>query len=624
MATYLRLLKYVLPYWRKVVLLFITVTIFASLSGISLTLIQPFLRIVLYDNTQTEAVAPVDVDTPAASSETAGGIPLPAFVERMRDDGQRWFESHMYAGDARSRLNRLCIVLVLLFLTKNLFGYIQTYLTEYLEQTVLQRIRDRVYGHLQNLPLSYFEREKTGHILSRITNDVTAMRGAIVGAAASLIRNGLMTLIALVIVLMVSWKLSLLTFVIVPLNAVLVGMIGKKLKKRSFKTQEGMADVTAFIDENVSGMRVVKAFNMGDYERQRFEKLNLNYMRRYLRMKLWGAIASPTSELIGAASIIVILWYGGNLVLDGRLRPENLVLFIGAMAWVVTPVKNISKLNNLVQECQAAGARVFMLLDLKPEPIEETAGAPAASFERSIRFDRVSFEYVPGVPVLRDINLEVRPGEVVALVGPSGAGKSTMVDLIPRFYDPTGGRILFDGVEARELNLRSIRAMMGIVTQEVILFNDTVRNNIAYGLDDCPLERVVAAARAANADEFIRQLPNGYDTVIGERGTQLSGGQRQRISIARAILKDPQVLIFDEATSALDTQSEILVQEAIDRLLQGRTTFVIAHRLSTVQHADKILVMDEGVVREFGDHDQLMRADGLYKELYSLQFGLVS
>ena len=619
MATYLRLLKYVLPYWRKVILLFVTVTIFAALSGISLTLIQPFLKIVLYENVETTDTASSTIDAPGRQ-----GIPLPAVAEEALATAQTWFSEHMYAGDAQSRLSRFCLILILLFVVKNLFGYLQTYLTEYLEQKALLAVRNDVYGNLQNLPISYFEREKTGHILSRLTNDVSRMHSAIVGVAASIIRNGLMTLIALGIVLMISWKLSLLTFVIVPLNAILVGIVGQRLKKRSSRTQEGMAEVTALIEENVSGMRVVKAFNMGEYEQRRFENFNLGYMRQYLKMKLWGAVASPTSELIGAMSIVAILWYGGNQVLSGAITAENLILFVGAIAFVVTPVKAISRLNNVVQECIAASDRVFELMDTEAEPIRETANSPRATFDDAIRFENVSFEYVSGKPVLKDINLDVNPGEVVALVGPSGAGKSTLVDLIPRFYDTSLGRITFDGSDIRDINLRSLRDMMGIVTQEIILFNDTVRNNISYGVEECSDEDVAAAARAANADEFIRELPNGYDTVIGERGTQLSGGQRQRISIARAILKDPQVLIFDEATSALDTQSEILVQEAIDHLLEGRTTFVIAHRLSTIQHADKILVLDEGVVREFGTHDELIQANGMYKKLYSLQFGLVS
>lgn len=620
MNSYLRLLKYVLPYWRRLLLLFLTVILFASLSGVSLTLIHPFLKIVLY---RDEGVSGgrTAAETPVSATQ---GIPLPEIIETIKTGAQGWFEARIYAGDARARLFRFCVILVVLFFVKNIFGYLQTYLTVYLEQRVLFRIRNDAYGHLQILPLSFFEREKTGHIISRLTNDVSMLQGAVIGVAASVIRNGIMALIGLFVVLAVSWKLSILTFTIVPVNLALIDMIGRKLKKRSYRTQEGMAEMTAVLDESISGMRVVKAFNMGEYEKRRFEKYNLGYTLQYLKMKLWGAVASPTSELLGTFSIVAILFYGGNLVLSGTLTPENLILFVGAMIWVVTPVKNLGKLNTSIQESLACADRVFAVMDVAPEPGESAAKARKARFEESIRFESVDFEYVPGRPVLKNISFSVQPGEVVALVGPSGAGKTTLVDLIPRFYDPTSGRILIDGVDIGEFDLKSLRSMMGMVTQEVILFNDTVRNNIAYGMQDCPLEKIIEAARAANVHDFITTLSNGYDTVIGERGSQLSGGQRQRISIARAVLKNPQVLIFDEATSALDTESEILVQEAIDRLLKGRTTFVIAHRLSTVQSADRILVLEDGEIREIGTHSELIDSNGVYKRLYDLQFGLVS
>lgn len=619
METYSRLLKYVLPYWRKLILLFVTVTLFASLSGVSLTLIQPFLRIVLYgdDGVPVENVEPAQGDSPQ-------GIPLPESIERVKNSAQGWFETRIYAGDAKERLLRFCMILVALFFVKNIFGYLQTYLTVYLEQSVLFRIRNQVYAHIMMLPLSFFEREKTGHIISRMTNDVNRLEGAVIGVAASVVRNGLMTVIGLIVVLAVSWKLSVLTFTVVPINLLLINFIGQKLKKRSHRTQEGMADMTAVLDESIAGMRVVKAFNASGYEEARFSKFNFKYMRQFLKMKLWGAVSSPTSELLGAFSIVVILFYGGNLVLTKSISPENLVLFVGAMIWVVQPVKNLSKLNNTVQESLACAQRVFTILDTKTEPVDLTGVTREAMFEKEIKFESVTFEYVPDRPVLRHIELTARPGEVVALVGPSGAGKSTLVDLIPRFYDPAQGRILIDGIDIKEIGLKSLRSLMGIVTQDVILFNDTVRNNIAYGMRECDMDRVIAASKAANAHEFISALPNGYDTVIGERGTQISGGQRQRISIARAILKDPQILIFDEATSALDTESEILVQEAIDRLLKGRTTFVIAHRLSTVQNAHKILVLEDGEIREVGTHKELVDSNGVYKRLYDLQFGLVS
>jgi subfamily B ATP-binding cassette protein MsbA len=618
MNTYLRLLKYVLPHWRKLVLLLVTVILFASLSGVSLALIHPFLKIVLYGDDGMPGVS-----APQTAAGSTEGIPLPQSVEKIKNSAQAWFEARIYAGDAKTRLLRFCVILVLLFLVKNVFGYLQTYLTVYLEQQVLSRVRNDVYGHIQILPMSYFSREKAGHIISRLTNDVSMLQGAVIGVAASVVRNGFMTLTGLLVVLLVSWKLSVLTLIVLPINLVLVELIGRRLKKRSYRTQEGMAEMTAVLGETISGIRVVKAFNMGDYEKRRFEKYNLRYIQQYLKMKLWGAVSSPTSELLGTFSIVVILFYGGNLVLSGRLTPENLILFVGAMIWVVTPVKNLSKLNSSIQESLACANRVFSIMEIETEPMDTPGARKISGRVDEIRFDSVSFEYVPGRPVLKDICFSVRRGEVIALVGPSGAGKTTLVDLLPRFYDPTAGRILVDGTDIREIDLKSLRSMMGMVTQEVILFNDTVRNNIAYGARESSNDKIIEAAKAANAHEFIVEMPKGYETMIGERGTRLSGGQRQRLSIARAILKNPEILIFDEATSALDTESEILVQEAIDRLLEGRTTFVIAHRLSTVQSANRILVIEDGEIREVGTHAELMGSNGVYKRLYDLQFGLV-
>jgi subfamily B ATP-binding cassette protein MsbA len=608
MNTYRRLLGYVRPYWKRLILLSVTVTLFASLSGVSLTLIPPFLRVIL------------DRDPPAAGAAVTGeGLSLPAWIEETRVAVKTSFEGWMYAGDADERLARFIVVLIALMLAKNVFGYIQTYFTEYLEQRVLFRIRRDVYAHILDLPLSYFDRERSGHLISRVTNDVAMLHGAVIGVAASVMRNVLMTLLAVLIILTVSWRLTLLVVCIIPVNVLLVDLVGRKLRRRSHRAQEGMADMTASLEETIGGVRLVKAFGTHEHEERRFSRYSSRHMMQFIKMKMYAALSAPTSELLGTTSFAVVLWYGGHRVLAGGIAAENLVMFVAAMLFVITPLKNLSKLSTVVQQATASAERVFNLLDVAGEPVER--GGREAVFERELRFERVDFEYLRGEPVLRDVSVAVARGEVVAIVGSSGAGKTTFVDLIPRFYEASGGRITIDGVDTREMSLASLRGLMGIVTQDTILFNDTIFNNIAYGSPNAPREAVEAAARAANAHDFIAGFARGYDTVVGDRGAQLSGGQKQRLAIARAILRDPQILIFDEATSALDSESERLVQDAMDRLLAGRTTFVIAHRLSTIRHADKILVLDRGRLTEYGTHDELLARRGVYHRLYQLQFG---
>jgi subfamily B ATP-binding cassette protein MsbA len=467
------------------------------------------------------------------------------------------------------------------------------------------------------LPLSFFDREKTGHLISRITNDVTNLRGVVVGSLASIVQNGLMAVIALTIVFLTSWKLSLLAFILLPTNVLLIGVISRKLRKKSMRAQERMADMTSVLQETISGVRVVKAFGMEEFEKKKFNAFNRRYFKEYLRMRRLAEFASPTSETLGTIAAVVLIWYGGKLVLSENLDPANLMLFIGAMLWVISPIKNLSKLNSTINEGLASGDRVFQVLDIASEH-EESGTEEIGDFRDEIVFEHVTFSYGNDIDVLRDVSFRIKRGEVVAVVGPSGAGKSTVADLLPRFYRPTGGRILLDGVDIAHASIASLRSLMGIVTQETILFNDTIFNNIAYGMEDCPEEAVVRAAEAANAHEFILAAPQGYRTIIGDRGVQLSGGQRQRIAIARALLKNPKILILDEATSSLDVESETLVQEAIDRLMKGRTNFVIAHRLSTIRNADRIIVIEDGRIRQIGTHEELIGEEGIYRKLYHM------
>jgi subfamily B ATP-binding cassette protein MsbA len=607
-SIYIRLLTYLKPFWNRVIILFICTTIFASLSGISLTLITPFLHIIFGNES---------VESPEQAEEQHG-IPLPDSFESAIERVKNGTAEFLYRGEPIERLGRFCLILLVLMIIKNVFGYIGTYMTVSLEQLVLYNLRNNLYGRLQNLPMSFFDRQKTGHLISRITNDVTNLRGAVVGSLASVVRNGLMALIAFVIVFYTSWKLSILTIVLVPLNILLIGVISRKLRKGSRRTQERMADVTSVLQETISGVRVVKAFGMEAFEKKKFGLSNLLYLREYLKMRRFAELASPTSETLGTMASVVILWYGGRLVIAENLDPAQLMMFVAVMLWVVNPIKNLSKLNNVIQEGIACGERVFRIIDIVSE--EDDAGdIEIDSLEDRIAYDNVTFSYGNNAEVLTDVSFEIKRGEVAAIVGASGAGKSTLADLLARFYRPDSGRILIDGTDIERVRLSSLRSIMGIVTQETILFNDTVFNNIAYGMTDCPEERVIEAAKAANAHEFITAMPDGYQTVIGDRGVQLSGGQRQRLAIARALLKNPTILILDEATSSLDVESEALVQEAIEHLMRGRTNLVIAHRLSTIKNADKIIVVEGGRIRQTGTHEELIGEEGIYRKLYHMQ-----
>ena len=607
--TYIRLLGYLRPWWKKAVILFICTTIFASLSGISLTLIPPFLNIVF-------STDPVPVEE--RDKEDHGSLLIPDGIESRMDGLRAQASRIMYQGTSTDRLARFCLIFLALMIVKNVFGYFGTYLTVFLEQSILKAMRDELYGKIQMLPMAFFDQQRTGHLISRITNDVTNLRGAVVGGLASIIRNGLMAVIAVSIIFYTSWQLSLLTIALVPLNIFMIAIISRKLRKGSMRAQDRMADMTAVLQETISGVRVVKAFGMERFEQMKFGDFNRRYLGEYIKMRRFAELASPTSETLGIMASVVILWYGGKLVISQQLNPANLMLFIGAMLWVVTPIKNLSKLNNVVQEGIVCAQRIFDILDIKTE--EETSGdEEIEAISENIVYKDIKFSYDGDTTVLEGIDLRIGRGEVVALVGASGAGKTTLADLLPRFYEPDSGTIMIDGRDISDIRISSLRTLMGIVTQETILFNDSVFNNIAYGMSDCPIEDVVTAAQAANAHEFIEAMPRGYDTVIGDRGVQLSGGQRQRLAIARALLKNPQILILDEATSSLDVESEALVQEAIDRLVRGRTTLVIAHRLSTIKNADRIVVLEGGRIKQIGTHEELIGEEGIYRKLYSLQ-----
>jgi subfamily B ATP-binding cassette protein MsbA len=511
------------------------------------------------------------------------------------------------------------LAIIGIFIMKGVFDYGQAFLMSYVGQKIIADLREKIYGHIQSLSLSFFTKNPTGTLMSRIMNDVGMVQGAVADAVTGLLKD-LFTIMGLVAVIFYrDWKLALIAMVVFPLAVYPIVKFGRKLRSYSTRSQTSMAELSTILLETITGTRIVKAFNMEDYERKRFAKENRRLFGIQIKSVRVRAISHPLMEFLGGVGIACIVFYGGYNVIRGEATPGTFFSFLAALLMLYEPVKRLSGVNNTVQQGLAAAARIFEVLDTVPEVQDKPGARTLPAVSREVEYQDVSFKYEEDW-VLKNINLRIRAGEMVAFVGASGGGKTTLVNLLPRFYDVTAGRILVDGVDIRDCRVESLRAMVGIVTQQTILFNETVRDNIAYGKVGQPLEEVVKAAQAAFADGFIRNLPRGYDTVIGEQGVKLSGGERQRISIARAILKNAPILILDEATSSLDSESEIEVQKALEYLMEGRTTLVIAHRLSTIRKANRIVVISSGEIVEVGTHEELMEKEGEYKKLYLLQF----
>lgn len=540
----------------------------------------------------------------------------------LKDWAQYQLSDLMIQYDRTTLLIYICIMIIGSFLLKNLFAFLQTYFMVGVEQGVIRDIRQDLYSHMHNLSLGYYTEERKGNLISRLINDVRIINDSMVWVINVAFRNPPQLIGYTYLLFIFNWKLTLALMFALPVAGVILSKIGDQIKKISIKSQEKISDITIILDETLSSMRIVKAFNMEGYEIDRFGKANYNYYKTILDLTRKKALASPITEMVGVLFITMVLYFMGMDLLagGGSMTPGAFVLYIGVIFQMMPSLKLLGQVFNSVKEGVAASERVFNVLDTDPEIKDKPDAVELKSFDKKIEFRNVSFKYETSDYVLRDVDLSVKKGEIVALAGPSGAGKSTLVDLIPRFYDVKSGSIMIDGIDIRDYKVQSIRDLMGVVTQETILFNDSIRNNIAYGSTDITEEQIIDAAKAANAHEFISAVDKGYDSVIGDRGVKLSGGQRQRLSIARALLKNPPILILDEATSALDTESEQLVQSAIENLMKGRTSIVIAHRLSTIMHADKIVVLENGKIVEIGKHEELLAQNGLYEKLYNMQF----
>ena len=600
------MLKLVIQHWPYLLLSTLAALVYVALNSASIWLIASLINNIVMDFEQLLA------DHTRLAEQ--GALSL---NEKLKF----WSNGFILRDTAQDTLKILCLTIMVVFMAKNVFLYLKNISMTLVQYHLITEMRNRLYKHFNSQSLSYFHQNKSGELTSIIINDVANLRRALGTSFHQLLVEPINLLAFTVLLFIINWKLALISVVIVPISGITIMTIGRSIRRKSRRTASMIAGITNIITETFSSIRVVKAFAMEGYEVQRFFKETHKYFKLILRRAKLRLLASPITETLGVMMGVLLLWVGGMEVLSGKgLTPEDFLRFILLLFAMMDPLRKLSSVNVELQAGAASAERVFAILDTPPTIVDELDAVKIDTFKDKIQINNVSFKYESEDTVLKNISFEIEKGSAVALVGSSGAGKSTLADLIPRFYDVNQGAIEIDGQDIRYVTLNSLRRLMGIVTQETILFNDTVKANIAYGQKDVDDEQVIAAAKAANALEFIEELPKGLDTVIGEKGVKLSGGQRQRLAIARAIMKNPPILILDEATSALDTESERLVQEALETLMTDRTVLVIAHRLSTVTNADKIIVMEKGQIKEMGTHDELIQKNGLYSNLYNIQF----
>ena len=606
-SIYKRMAQLLFHFWPYILISSLSAIVFVLLNSTSMWLVASLINNVLTD---FDKIVESQMEWASKSTLT------------MNEKLKYWTNILILRDTPANSLKVLCITLLSVFFTKNLFLYIKNILLRIVELKLVKDIRDRLYKHIQTLSLGYFHKKQTGSITSIVMNDVEQLQVALAVVFQRLFVEPINILTFVTLLFIISWKLALIAIVIIPLAGITIIGIGRSIRRKSRRTQEKIAEIMQILTETLTSIRIVKAFVNEKEEVKKFTGESQNYFKLLLKRARLDLISAPVTESFGVIIGVVLLWYGGLEVLSTQgVSAEDFIRFIVILFAILGPIKQMSNVNLKIQVGAASAERIFELLDTPPEIVEDLNPVDLKVFKNSIEFDKVHFEYNDGDSLVLDqVTFSIKKGEVVAMVGPSGSGKSTIADLIPRFYDVTTGSIRIDGHDLRKATLASIRGNMGIVTQEVILFNDTIKNNIAYAQPNVSDDAIKQAAEAANALDFIEKSPEGFNTLIGERGVNLSGGQKQRLAIARALLKNPPILILDEATSALDTESEKKVQNAIENLMKDRTALVIAHRLSTVQNADKIIVINEGHVVEIGTHNQLYENDGLYRRLYDIQF----
>jgi len=606
-SIYRRMGQLLFNFWPYLLISTISAFIFVLLNSASIWLMASFINNVLTD---FDKIVQSQLEWASKNTLTTN--------EKLK----YWTNLIILRDTPTESLKILCYAILSIFFIKNIFLYIKNLLLRIVELKLVRDVRDHLYKHIQTLSLGYFHKRHTGSITSIVMNDVEQLQVALGVVFQRLFVEPINILTFVTLLFIISWKLAIIAIIIIPLAGFAIIGIGRSIRRKSRRTQQKIAEIMQILTETLSSIRIVKAFVNEKDEIKKFTRESSNYFKLLLKRARLDLISGPITESFGVIIGVVLLWYGGTEVLmDRGLVPEDFIRFILILFSILGPIKQLSNVNLKIQAGAASAERIFGLLDTPSEIVEDPNPIDLGIFNKSISFNKVHFEYnEDNDQVLDQVSFTINKGEVVAMVGPSGAGKSTIADLIPRFFDVSSGVIEIDENDIKKLSLASLRSNMGIVTQEVILFNDTIKNNIAYAQSDVSDDAIYAAAKAANALEFIEKTPNGFDTLIGERGAKLSGGQKQRLAISRALLKNPPILILDEATSALDTESEKKVQKAIEALMKDRTTLVIAHRLSTVQNADKIIVIDRGKVIETGTHQKLYDQNGVYRKLYDIQF----